>query len=194
MGDAEGEIVQKRGLSAFVKFKKKVRKVKVTSAYPMMIKSTIHFQVLYLMMPWNGLMKVELLLKCCSVQSQIPAQERIVYLGTVLMVLSELPALIEGMSPLFTLCANCLIQSDRLGWNGTNFRLLNTIVKAPLVLLLLPRQLQHAFGKNRNSEMTQMGAWSRNWECYVRHTVPLTGQGIWCDLLYLPCWEFLSFH
>lgn len=105
MGDAEGEIVQKLGLSAFVKFKEKVRRAKVrkdTRAYPITIKSTNHFQVLYLMIPWNVLMKVELLLKCCPIQSQIPAQERIVYLGTVLMVLSELPALTEGMSPLFT--------------------------------------------------------------------------------------------
>lgn len=81
MGVAEGEIAQKRGLSAFVNCKEKVRRVKVrkdTGAYPMTIKSTIRFQVLYLMIPWNSLMKLELLLKCCSVQSQIPAEEGIV--------------------------------------------------------------------------------------------------------------------
>lgn len=81
MGVAEGEIVQKGGLSAFFKFKEKVRRAKVrkdTRLYPVTIKRTIHFQVLYLMIPWNILMKLELLLKCCSIQSQIPAQEGIV--------------------------------------------------------------------------------------------------------------------
>jgi len=81
MGVAEGEIIQKRGLSAFVNFKKKVRRAKVrkdTRAYPVTIKSTTHFQVLYLMTPRNILIKLELLLKCCSVQSRIPAQEGIV--------------------------------------------------------------------------------------------------------------------
>lgn len=105
MGVAEGEIVQKRGLSAFVNFKEKVKRVKVrkdTRVYPMTIKSTIHFQVLYLMIPWNSLMKLELLLMCFSIQSKIPAEEGIVYLGTVLMAFSELPALTEGTCPLFT--------------------------------------------------------------------------------------------
>lgn len=81
MGVAEGEIVQKHGLSAFVNFKEKVRRAKVrkdTRAYPVTIKSTIHFQVLYLMITWNSTVKLELLLKCCSIQSQIPTQEGMV--------------------------------------------------------------------------------------------------------------------
>lgn len=81
MGVAKGKIVEKRELSAFVNFKEKVRRAKIrkdSRAYPVTIKSTIHFQVLYLMITWNSLVELELLLKYCSIQTQITAREGIV--------------------------------------------------------------------------------------------------------------------
>lgn len=71
-------IVQKHGLSAFVNFEEKVRRAKVRTdmrAYPISMKSPIYSQVLYLMIPWNIHTELELLLTCCSIQSQIPAEK-----------------------------------------------------------------------------------------------------------------------
>lgn len=78
VGVVEGEIVQKHGLSAFVNFDKKVGRTKVRKymrAYPTTMKSTIYSQLLYLVIPWNICMELELLLKCCSIQSQIPTEK-----------------------------------------------------------------------------------------------------------------------
>lgn len=78
MEAAEREIMQEHGLSTFFNFEMKVRRTKVrndTRAYPMTMKSTIYSQVLYLMIPWNIHMELELLFKCCSIQSQIPIEK-----------------------------------------------------------------------------------------------------------------------